>query len=159
LMIAAARIAGILFLPLFLHFFLVFPERSPLLRRYPRLERWLYWPICLTLPRHVFGTLEQVFRAYEPANLFFRNSWLLKLPWGELLKLPVGFAYLAGGLLALLAGYRMAGAAARRKLHVIAAGSGAGMLSFLLVVTWQTAFQSRFPGARDWLYAGLYFTL
>jgi sigma-B regulation protein RsbU (phosphoserine phosphatase) len=159
LMVAAARIAGILFFPVFLHFFLAFPERSPLLRLFPRLERRLYWPTYLVLPWYVFRVLEKVFRGHEQAALFFRNSWLLKLPWVESLSMAVGLAYLVSGLAALFICYRVAVVAVRRKLHVITAGSGAGMFSFLLVVIWEKLFQARFPGAGGWLNAGLIFTL
>jgi serine phosphatase RsbU (regulator of sigma subunit) len=159
LMTAAARVAGILFLPAFCNFFLIFPERSPLLRRFPRLEQRLYWPTYVVLPWFAFTRLETVFRAYEQAGLFFRNSWLLKLPSVRLLSVTVALAYLVGGLLALFVGYRLSGVAARRKLHVIAAGSGAGMFNLLLLVTWETFFRERFPGARDWIDAGLKFTL
>ena len=34
-------------IPLCLHFFLIFPEQSPLLRRFPRLESYLYVPYLL----------------------------------------------------------------------------------------------------------------
>ncbi|HEU0183903.1 MAG TPA: SpoIIE family protein phosphatase [Blastocatellia bacterium] len=159
LMIAAARISGILFLPTFLHFFLVFPEQAPLLRRYPRLERWLYLPAFLALPWFAFSVLEVVSRAYEPANLFFRSSWALQEPWSAALSLTIGVAYVAGGLLALFTGYRLSGAAARRKLHLIAAASGAGMFCFISVVIWGKYFRSQFPGAGEWLNFGMSFTL
>src|SRR5262245_15185005 len=39
LMMAVARTVGLWFLPAFCHFFLIFPDRSPLLSRFPNLER------------------------------------------------------------------------------------------------------------------------
>ncbi|HEY6403738.1 MAG TPA: SpoIIE family protein phosphatase, partial [Blastocatellia bacterium] len=158
LMIAAARISGILFLPIFLHFFLVFPERAPLLRRYPRLERLLYLPTLLALPWFAFTALGVVFRGYDSAARFFSNSWF-KGPWSGALSLTIGVAYLAGGLLALFTGYRLSGSVARRKLHLIAAASAAGMFSFISAIIWGKYFRSQFPGAGVWLNFGLNFTL
>ena len=39
--------------PLSLHFFLIFPEESPLLRRFPRLESYLYVPYLLIVLPHM----------------------------------------------------------------------------------------------------------
>jgi sigma-B regulation protein RsbU (phosphoserine phosphatase) len=159
LMVAAARIVGILFLPVFCSFFLIFPERSPLLRRFPSLERWIYAPVCLILPWFICTRMMMVFRDYEQVSLFFSNSWLLKKPWVGYISLAIALTYLIGGLVALFACYRVAGAVARRKLHVIAAGSGAGIFNLLLLVLWESFFQERFPFAGDWLVAVLKYTL
>jgi hypothetical protein len=45
----AAGVLGGLFLPVFVHFFLIFPEPSPLLRRWRGMETWLYLPYLLTV--------------------------------------------------------------------------------------------------------------
>src|SRR5882672_9909702 len=47
--VSAAVALGVLFLPVFVHFFLIFPDPSPLLRRWPRLETWIYLPYLLLL--------------------------------------------------------------------------------------------------------------
>ncbi|MCI0662524.1 MAG: hypothetical protein L0220_15755, partial [Acidobacteria bacterium] len=44
-----ARVAGLAFLPIFFHFFLIFPERGPWLKRFPRLELLLYLPFLITI--------------------------------------------------------------------------------------------------------------
>jgi hypothetical protein len=64
MMVGLARIIGIWFAPLFCHFFLIFPDRSPLLRRFPNLERRLYWPLFLVLPWFSFMRLTLAFRAH-----------------------------------------------------------------------------------------------
>jgi hypothetical protein len=59
----AGSIGGLLFSPVFVHFFLIFPSRSPLLRRWPRLETLLYSPFlfiilpALGLNRYEAGAL------------------------------------------------------------------------------------------------------
>ncbi|HZF40357.1 MAG TPA: hypothetical protein VE715_16145, partial [Blastocatellia bacterium] len=121
LMMAVARIMGIWLVPVFCHFFLIFPDRSPLLRRFPILERGLYWPFYLSLPWFSFGRLFVVFR--ERAQ-FFGSSWLVRQEWIALSSVLIILAYLAVGLAALFISYRVAGVVARRKLHVIVAGSG-----------------------------------
>src|SRR5581483_11045496 len=47
LLVGLAKISAFWFFPLFLIFFLNFPERAPLLHRFPRLESWLYLPFFL----------------------------------------------------------------------------------------------------------------
>lgn len=83
--------------PLFLHFCLVFPERSPLLRRYPRLEWYIYLPFL------VFCT---------PVLMALRIPWV----HGVLVCLSV-FA----GLLLLINQYRHADQVARRRVRVVMA--------------------------------------
>jgi serine phosphatase RsbU (regulator of sigma subunit) len=159
LMTAMARILGLWFLPVFCHFFLIFPDRSPLLRRFPNLERRLYWPFYLSLPWFFFARLTVVFRRREEWALFFQESWLLRQQWIGVLSLLIFLAYLAIGLAALFVSYRVAGVVARRKLHVIVAGSGAGFFNLLLVIVWEAFLQRRYPDAGDWIRSGLGFTL
>jgi len=155
-MMAVARVIGLWALPLLVHFFLIFPERSPLLGRFPRLERWLYVPFYFILPWFTFTRMIVVFRSQEQ---IFKNSWLLAHPWVGLLALSVAIGYLIAGLGALLVGYRAAGVTARRKLRVVVAGSGAGFLNLLLLIVWETFFRRRFPQAGDWMEVTLKFTL
>ncbi|HEX5084785.1 MAG TPA: SpoIIE family protein phosphatase, partial [Blastocatellia bacterium] len=158
-MMAMARISGLFFLPVFCHFFLIFPDRSPLLRRFPNLERRLYWPFYLILPWFSFSRLVTILSGQERWARFFQDSWLLQQQWIGLLSMLIVLAYLAVGLLALFAGYRVAGVIARRKLHVVVVGSGAGVFNLLLVVLWETFFQTSYPDAYDWIRSGMGFTL
>src|SRR5215472_16804776 len=45
--VALALIGGLFSAPLLFHLFLYFPQPSPWLRRWPKLTRWLYAPLCL----------------------------------------------------------------------------------------------------------------
>lgn len=159
LIMFAARIVGVLFLPLFCHFFLIFPDRAPLLHRFPRLERWLYLPYYLILPWFAATRAQSIFQAHDQWVQPLKTVWLLGQQWVGMIALLLALSYLVCGMLALFAGYRIAGIANRRKLHVIAAGSGAGALNLLLLVSWETFFHVRFPQAGDWLGIGLKFTL
>jgi len=159
LIVAVARTMGLWLVPVFLHFFLIFPDRSPLLRRFPILERGLYWPFFLVLPWFSFQRLSGVLSERGRWAQFFEESWLLRQQWPRLLSLLVVLAYLAAGLAALFISYRVAGVVARRKLHVIVAGSGAGFFNLLLVVVWETFLQTRYPDAYDWIRLALGFTL
>src|SRR5262245_8539913 len=159
LIVAVARIIGLWLVPVFLHFFLILPDRSPLLRRFPILERGLYWPFFLVLPWFSFQRLSGVFSERWRWAQFFEESWLLRQQWPRLLSLLVVLAYLAAGLAALFISYRVAGVVARRKLHVIVAGSGAGFFNLLLVVVWETFLQTRYPDAYDLIRLALGFTM
>lgn len=150
-----AKGAGLFFLPLFAHFFLIFPERSPLLARRPWLERFLYLPLLLIvaplfLPSRVMGL-----GAIRLMHLwFFQQKWLAQLAQG----IVVG--YLAVGLLSIILNYRAASGEAREKLRVVMAGSGAGFLNLALLVAGElTGWETRFPRVWSWLGASVYFTL
>ena len=162
LMVGVARIIGVWSLPVFVHFFLIFPDRSPLLRRFPNLERRLYWPFYLSLPWFSFTRLIVVFRRREEWAQFLRESWLfqaLDQQWVALSSLGIGMAYLAFGLAALFVSYRVAGGVARRKLHVLVAGSGAGFLNLLLVIIWESFLRRRLPDTGGWIRGSLGITL
>src|SRR5262249_20482423 len=140
-------------------FFLIFPDRSPLLRRFPNLERWLYWPFFLALPCFTFRRLGVIFSERAQWAQFFQESWLLRQQWVVLSSYLIIMAYLALGLVALFVSYRVAGVVARRKLHVIVAGSGAGFFNLLLIIVWERFLQTRLPDAGDQIMVGLKFTL
>ena len=158
-LMAVTRIMGIWLAPVFCHFFLIFPDRSPLLRRFPFLERGLYWPFFLVLPWYAFGRITLIFREHEEWVQFFQRSWVLQQKWIGLLSLLTVLAYLAIGLVALFASYRVAGVLARRKLHVIVAGSGAGFFNLLLIIVWETFLRTLLPDAGEWIMVVLKFTL
>jgi hypothetical protein len=70
-----AQTLSTIFLPVSLRFFLIFPERSPLLRRFPRLEWLIYLPYLLfLLPLFMLRTV--------------LNSFQWALPWRESLTTP-----------------------------------------------------------------------
>ena len=63
-----ALVIGRGFAPIFFHFFLVFPQPSPLLNRFPRFEFYLYLPfLLLGVP---FGATELIARATNPDHAF-----------------------------------------------------------------------------------------
>src|SRR5215510_7766215 len=159
LMMAVTRIMGLWLAPVFCHFFLIFPDRSPLLRRFPSLERGLYWPFFLMLPWFSFTRLSVVFSGRGRLAQFFGESWLLRQQWIELLSYLIVIAYLAGGLAVLFASYRVAGVADRRKLHFIVVGSGAGFFNLMLIIVWERFLRRILPGAGDWITVGMKFTL
>jgi serine phosphatase RsbU (regulator of sigma subunit) len=149
--IPAATALGVLFLPVFVHFFLIFPAPSPLLRRWPRLETGIYLPYLLAvLPIVVILRL--------PGGL-----WIFRFQGIQYVLIVVNFlivAYLAAGLICLLINYRAAGRVARRRLHVVMAGSGAGFFNFfLLVMGGPTGLGSRMPILWSWIGKFIFATL
>jgi serine phosphatase RsbU (regulator of sigma subunit) len=116
-----------IFFPVILRFFLIFPERSPLLRRFPKLGWLIYLPYLLFMaPAYVLG---KVLTAFQ-----------LKPDWGEPFMRSADtyiggmmVAYMLAGLIAMVVNYRAAGIASRRKLRVVMIGSGAGFLNILLM--------------------------
>jgi sigma-B regulation protein RsbU (phosphoserine phosphatase) len=125
----AARILGTLFWPVFFHFFLVFPERSPLLRRFPRLEFYLYLPYLLTiLPFHAPNRYWNIF---EP-----ELAWRVIPPQSLLGTLNFIFIvlYVVAGVAALALNYWQASPAAKRKARVAVVGSGLGIIHMFLML-------------------------
>ncbi|HEU0183902.1 MAG TPA: SpoIIE family protein phosphatase [Blastocatellia bacterium] len=147
-------IAGLLFSPVFVHFFLIFPGRSPLLRRWPRVELWLYSPfLFITLP--VLGP-----NRYEAGAL---TAWMLQSEWywrfNEAAVLVI-IAYLAAGLVCLIINYQAESLINRRRLRVVMAGSSAGFFNlFLLIAGVQIGLGWRMPTLWSWLDTTLYITL
>ncbi|HXB54539.1 MAG TPA: hypothetical protein VN461_07125, partial [Vicinamibacteria bacterium] len=109
------------FWPVLLHFFLTFPVRSAVLRRFPALEYRLYWPSVAALPLATASTILFVKdRALEIA-------WVTQ-PQMQWLSLPVTVGYVFLGLLSLILNYRQATLASKRKLTMVLAGSLAAFL-------------------------------
>jgi serine phosphatase RsbU (regulator of sigma subunit) len=152
--VGAAAVAGLLFLPVFVHFFLIFPGRSPLLRRWPRLEPLLYIPFLFVL-LPIFGP--------SRSGLASLWLWIYKFEWAQYFvnaALFVAIAYLAAGLVCLIVNYRAESVVNRRRLHVVMAGSGAGFFNlFLLIMGGPSGLQPRMPGLWSWLGKTLYITL
>lgn len=153
LAVPAAVALGVLFLPVFVHFFLIFPDPSPLLRRWPRLEAWLYLPYLLIILPVVV-----IFRA--PGEV---GVWMMRFQWFLYIPLVTNFlivAYLAAGLICLLINYRAASPIARRRLRVVMAGSAIGFFNFFLVVMGGPAgLQPRMPTLWSWFSTALFVTL
>ncbi|MBO0801133.1 MAG: hypothetical protein J2P31_20130, partial [Blastocatellia bacterium] len=120
-----ARTCRIFFLPLFLHFFLLFPQRGPLARRFPQLEYLLYLPsLALSLPISAMEALGgQEMLAKIPGNKLLEIAYISMFP-----------IYLIAGLTVMAVNYRAADIANRRRTRVILIGCSAGILSFLLLI-------------------------
>jgi phosphoserine phosphatase RsbU/P len=116
------------FYPLFLHFFLIFPQRGPWARRFPRLEYWLYLPfLVLIFP-------------LDAVQRLGGRSLLARVPgidWIFYLSGLLIVIYLASGLIVLAVNYRAADTINRRRTRVVAVGCGAGFSSFLIIVSTQ----------------------
>jgi len=123
-LLAAVLYVGPLVTPLafflILHFFLIFPEPSPVLRRFPRLEWSLYLPyFLLILPSDLAGAL--------PRGIAERYAQIDNLGW---LVINLNFAF---AFLSLIVNYRRANKVAKRKMRVVVAGMIAGMLPGIIV--------------------------
>ncbi|HEX8474806.1 MAG TPA: SpoIIE family protein phosphatase [Pyrinomonadaceae bacterium] len=117
------------FAPLLFHFFLVFPERSPLLRRFPRLEWTLYLPnVLLTVP--YFAAVNYILVS-APDAIF---DAVQRHPWVNLLVSILFVLYVIAGIVSLLVNYRQASRLSRRKLRVVVAGSLAGFAPLVVLV-------------------------
>lgn len=126
-----AQFFGLFFLPLSCHLFLIFPEASPLLRRWPSLERWIYLPfLVFVLPNY------GITRLLRPPVTMLAGRLSDALPgWYKLLTSVTLILYIAGAVLFIIINYQAASTAAKRKLRVLVAGCGLGFLTFLLLVT------------------------
>ncbi len=125
------KVIGLLFItlsaPLFLHFCLIFPERSSLLRRFPKLERLIYLPyLFIILPGKVLLTLQ--FTEYSMLTALSAITLLVNI------ENYTADLYILAGLLVLIFTYRKSGEIARRKLRVIVAGLLCAISPFLLSV-------------------------
>jgi sigma-B regulation protein RsbU (phosphoserine phosphatase) len=158
LMVAVARIAGLFSLPLLLHLFLVFPQPSPWLRRWPGLTKWLYAPLCLfALP--IFGVSRLPLEWSTPIFSWPRMRWLVEHGL-RLAAYQSLLFYLYMALICLWLGYRMADAAGRRRLRVIMWGSLLGFGSLLLVLVMETTnTQEKLATIWNWLQSSTLFTL
>jgi sigma-B regulation protein RsbU (phosphoserine phosphatase) len=113
--------------PVFFHFFLIFPEPSPLLRRVPKLEGYLYLPQLLIIFPYL--GLSSVLGAFAPERApAFRSRAI------TLICVTIAIAYVVGGLVSLLVNYKQAGRKSRRKMRVVVAGSIAGFLPLFLLI-------------------------
>jgi sigma-B regulation protein RsbU (phosphoserine phosphatase) len=156
--VALARIGGLFSAPLLFHLFLYFPQPSPWLRRWPKLTKWLYAPLCLfVLP--TFGVGRLPLEWYTPIFSWPPMRWL-----GEHGLLVAGYLSLLGYLLAALfclwLNYRTADTAGRRRLRVVMWGSLIGFGSLFLVLVMEvTKMREKWPAIWDWATFSMFFTL
>lgn len=157
LLVAAIKILCLYSLPLLVQFFLNFPERSPLLQRWPKLERWLYWPFYLFVLPQFGGARLPAWLKQDFFNLPVLR-WLDSHSWFHLPMLTA-IAYLAAALVCLLINYRVAHRDARRRLRVILFGGGGGILTLVLVLAAETVqLHSQFPNIHNVLEISLFLT-
>jgi hypothetical protein len=143
-----ALVMGRAFAPIFLHFFLVFPQPSPLLSRFPRFEFYLYLPfLLLGVP---FSATELIARANNPDHGFEGWSLITFARFAGLLFL----LYLVGGLVSLVVNYVKADRLAKRKLRVVLVGTLAGLLPFLLLILILIVFNPSLNRALMFAFAG-----
>ncbi len=142
----AVHLASLFLWPVFFHFFQIFPEPSPLARRVPRLEVYLYLPQLLTIFPY-WGMLHIV-RAFAP-----EDAPAFVYPAFTFITIVVMIGYICAGLLSLLINYRQAGRASKRKMRVVVAGSIAGFLPIFLTVVLFVLFDLRKtnPTLGQWL--------
>src|SRR5262245_34093105 len=148
------QLVSTIFLPVMLRFFLVFPERSPLLMRFPRLKWMIYLPyLLLLLPLLTLQTIFSVSQWTPPwRGLYFR--------WSDSLVNGLAVAYILAGLIAMVISYRTASLVARRKLRVVIIGSGVGLLNIVLMPLGDLVVLDRaLPTLWRWLDMGLLFTM
>ncbi|MGH9843240.1 MAG: protein kinase domain-containing protein, partial [Blastocatellia bacterium] len=109
--------------PVTLHFFLIFPERSPLLLRLPRLEYFLYPFFLLTAcPFIVIVAFRQ---ATAPERFF---GAVQGIQWLLAVAVAIGNIYFWSAMVSLVVNYRKANQVSRRKLRVILVGA---MVAFI----------------------------
>lgn len=111
--------------PICLHFALVFPEPSRLLKRFPRLSFWIYVPIILvSLPLRLYW---HYLLLVDP-----ERGWsFFRFPVSYLDLLLVFYVFASLAVLAL--NYRYSNQTARRKLRVLVAGWIAGAVPVLTI--------------------------
>ena len=151
--IGAALTAGLLFCPLFVHFFLIFPGRSPLLRRWPRLEVLIYMPFLFVL-LPTLGLGRSGFAGVK--------AWILQSEWSGYIftaAVFVAIAYLAAGLVCLIINYRAESLINRRRLRVVMVSSAGFFNLFVLNAGAQVGLTERMPALWSWLIMTLYVTL
>jgi sigma-B regulation protein RsbU (phosphoserine phosphatase) len=123
------RIVASFFPTVFLHFFLIFPERSRLVYRFPRVQKYLYIPY-LVLVAVPFYLVSQILAVTVPEWSFALQA----SPVALITRLLV-LIYIVGGLIALVVSYIQASPPARQKIRVVLAGILAGFVPILLAVS------------------------
>ncbi len=159
--VSLGKISAIWFFPLFALFFLNFPERSRLLLRLPRLERWIYWSnYVLLLPLWLGNSLPSAWRAA------YINLPLLRVLFGWEPKFKLSISayaiYLTAGFFFIGYNYWHANQAARRRMRVAILGSSPGFIALLLFVLNNFEFVRTLPHwatVIEWVQWLLYYVL
>nr|MBA3440576.1 hypothetical protein [Pyrinomonadaceae bacterium] len=112
--LVAVYLVGAWVFPVVLHLFLIFPERSLLLRRFPRFEYYQYLLYLLTA--YPFVVTLAFVSAMAPERLF---DFYKQFFWLFVIYLIVVLMYVLGGFLSLFFTYRKANHLSRRKLRVV----------------------------------------
>jgi len=121
----AAFLASQFALPLLIHLFLIFPERSRILRRFPRLEWLIYLPILFYgLPISLISQLTH--EGWTQLD-FLNESNLLKI----ISPLIISSFFIAT-IAILIFNYVKAEATGKRRIRIIAAGFILAIIPFLL---------------------------
>lgn len=143
------HLASLFLWTVFFHFFLKFPETSPLLRRFPRLEYYLYLPHLVTI--FPYFAIFNVLSATSPDRAL---KFLVDFSYLGLLSAFLFVLYIAGGLMSLMVNYRQASRVSRRKMRVVVAGSVAGFLpmSLWLGLVFLFDLQNVAPTFSRWLF-------
>ena len=138
---------AMLFWPLMLHFFLLFPEESPALRRWPSLGWLLYVaPAAMMLVNVVASGFFLVDSRLSQSLYSIKNPYVW-LMWG------VVALYTVAALVVLALTYRSSSRASRRKLRVVLAGTLAGFLPLLVVMIVEFGFD--WAALNIWIGRGL----
>jgi len=144
----AVHLASLFLWPVFFHFFQIFPEPSPLVRRIPRLELYLYLPQLVTIFPYL--GLRNIVAAFSP-----ENDAAFDYPAFTFITSVVAIGYITAGLLSLLINYRQAGRASKRKMRVVVAGSIAGFFPIFLTLVLFILFDLRRTNPRLGLWLGV----
>lgn len=143
------QIVSLFLWPVFFHFFLIFPEPSPLLRRFPRLTFYLYAPhLMIIFP---YFTILNLLAAYGREDIYL--SFVRTFSSIQSAGIALLVLYVAGGLFSLMMNYRQASRASRRKMRVVVAGSIAGFLPMFILLGMAFIFNltTTNPRLEQWL--------
>lgn len=149
------KLVGLWFVPIFVHFFLYFPEPSPLLKRFPKILLTVYSLfLVFVLPGFAIE------RVPVAIAIWLRSVWLFQQKWYGLIGMVLLVGLLFFGLVVLAINYRAASLADRRRLRVVAAGSGAGFFNLFLMPFGEFfGLKDMFPTIWGYLDFTLIFTL
>ena len=145
----AVHLVSLFLWPVFVHFFLIFPERSTILNRFPHLEYFLYLPQLLTILPY-FAILN-VLAAFAPNYIDrFRGTFY---PIGLVSSILFGL-YIGVGIILLLLNYGQASRPARRRMRVVVAGSIAGFAPIFVWLGCNFLFDISYtsPALSRWLF-------
>ncbi len=151
------RAISFLFLPLFVHFFLVFPRPSSILKRRPGILYFVYGSfLFFSLPYFLLQRIRS-----QGVVAFENNEWLSLLQ--RFARIPANallIVFLITGIVTLLINYRKSESEDRRKLHLVVVGCSAGFFNLLLIVLSEFfGFNKTHSQVHEWGFFILTFTL